>query len=50
MPTNEQNKTKKGKGFFGKMIERLDKKMKEKANKTSCCGSGTVKGKDSSCC
>jgi len=50
MSTNGQIKPKKKKGFFGKMIEKLDKKMEEKANKTSCCGDGTDKGKGPSCC
>lgn len=50
MSSNEQVKTKKKKGIFGKMIERLDKKMEEKANKSSCCGDGTDKDKGSTCC
>ena len=50
MTSNEQVKPKKKKGFFGKMIEKLDKKMEEKANKTSCCGDGADKDKGSSCC
>lgn len=48
MSSNEQVKPKKKKGFFGKMIEKLDKKMEEKAKKSSCCGSDKDKG--SSCC
>ncbi|MFH1359734.1 MAG: hypothetical protein ABIJ41_01695 [Candidatus Omnitrophota bacterium] len=31
------NDKKKGKNIFGRMMDKLDKKMEEKA-KTSCCG------------
>ena len=41
--------SKKKKGFLGKLIEKLDKKMQDMAKKKSCCGSGdNDKGK--SCC
>lgn len=35
------------KGFFSRMIDKLDKKMEEKARESKCC-SGSSKGK--SCC
>ncbi|MBN2120708.1 MAG: hypothetical protein JW734_06605 [Candidatus Omnitrophica bacterium] len=43
------NKSEKKKSFLGKLIDKLDKKMEEKAKTRPCCGSkdGT-KGK--SCC
>ncbi len=46
----EQKKVKdeKKKGFFGRMMDKLDKKLEEKSKKTSCCGSDKDKG--SSCC
>ncbi|MCA9407964.1 MAG: hypothetical protein KC733_04700 [Candidatus Omnitrophica bacterium] len=37
------------KSFFGKMIEKIDKKLEEKSQKTPCC-SPKDKGKGSSCC
>jgi len=50
--TDKTNVTQeKKKGFFGKLMEKLDKKMEEKAkNASSCCGSGKEKDKGSSCC
>ena len=30
--------SKKAKGFWGKMAEKLDKAMVEKSNSSSCCG------------
>jgi hypothetical protein len=42
------NGTKK-KGFISRLIERLDKKMEEKANAKPCCGSKDKKG-DRPCC
>ncbi len=38
---------KKKKGFFSGLLEKLDKKMEEKAKERKCC-SGSNKGK--SCC
>ena len=36
--TNENNaKQKNKKGFFGKMMEKLDEKLEEKSKKASCC-------------
>ncbi len=40
------NPTKK-KSFFGKLMEKLDKKMEEKAKTKPCCDS---KDKEKSCC
>ncbi|MCC6758051.1 MAG: hypothetical protein IT395_00290 [Candidatus Omnitrophica bacterium] len=47
---NEQNKAGAGKskGFFARLIERLDKKMEEKAKNNSCCSSDKSKG--GKCC
>ena len=39
----------KKKGFFGRLIEKLDKKMEEKAKTRSCCGNKS-KDKDKPCC
>ncbi len=50
MLSNEQVKSKKEKGFFFFFIEKLDKKMEEKAKKSSCRGDGTDKDKGSPCC
>lgn len=50
MPSNGKVKPKKEKGFFGKMIEKLDKKMEEKSKKTSCCEDRANKDKGSPCC
>jgi len=43
-------KQEKKKGFWGRLMEKLDKKMEEKSKKTSCCGGGLDKNKGSSCC
>jgi len=43
----EVKKSEKKKGFFCKLIEKLDKKMEKKAKTKPCCG-GKDKGK--SCC
>lgn len=41
-------KEEKKKGFFKKLMDKLDKKLEDKTKKTSCCGSSKDKG--SSCC
>ena len=43
------NKPEKKKSIFGKLIEKLDKKMEEKAKAKPCCDSKD-KNKDKSCC
>ncbi len=43
------NKPEKKKGFFGKLVEKLDKKMEEKSKSKPCCDSKD-KGEDKSCC
>jgi hypothetical protein len=43
------NKPEKRKGFFGRLIEKLDKKMEEKAKVKPCCHSKD-KGSGKSCC
>jgi len=45
----EVNKPEKKKSFFGKLIEKLDKKMEERANAKPCCAAKD-KGKGKSCC
>ena len=37
------------KGFWGKLIEKLDQKMEEKAKAKPCCGS-KKESKDRPCC
>lgn len=37
------------KGFFARIIDRLDKKMQEKAKSSSCCSGQGNKGKNSCC-
>ncbi len=37
----------KNKGFFARMIEKLDKKLESKAKESTCC---CRKDKDPSCC
>lgn len=44
---SEEKKTKKG--LFSRIIEKLDKKMEEKAKESNCCG-GSDKSKGKSCC
>ena len=39
----------KKKGFFGRLIEKLDKKMEKKAKAKPCC-ENKDKGKNNSCC
>jgi uncharacterized FlgJ-related protein len=47
---NTQNgKEEKKKGFFAKLVEKLDKKLAEKANKSGC-GCKSEKDKGNSCC
>ncbi len=48
MENIESTKDKKKKGFFGRIMDKLDKKLEEKSKKSSCCGSDKDKG--SSCC
>ena len=37
------------KGFFARMVDKLDKKMQEKAKTKSCCGGEDKPGKKSCC-
>ena len=48
MSEKSEPKQEKKKGLLGKLIEKLDKKMVEKSQKSSCCGPDKSKG--SSCC
>lgn len=43
----DQKDANKKKGFWKGLIERLDKTMVEKANRSSCCSEGSKGGK---CC
>jgi len=45
----EKKANKKKKSFISRLIDKLDKKMEEKAKKTPCCDS-SAKKKGSSCC
>lgn len=45
---SEQKSENKKKGFFAKLMEKMDKSMKEKSSKKSCCSGSKDKG--SSCC
>ena len=50
---NKEKKTKKTglKAFFESVVEKIDKKMEEKAKSKKCCGDGDDQPKDSgSCC
>ena len=44
---NDQPQLKKG--FFAKIIDKLDKKMQEKSKSASCCSGQSNKGKNSCC-
>lgn len=51
MDTQNQDAGKgKKRGFFARLIEKLDKKMEDKAKKQGGCCSGSKKGDGSSCC
>jgi hypothetical protein len=47
---NKPEKEKPGKGFFSKLFDKLDKKMKEKANSSPCCCRDDNKEGKKSCC
>jgi hypothetical protein len=49
---NGQNKeqAKEKKGWFGKLMEKLDKKMEAKAREGNCCCNSKDPKKGSSCC
>jgi len=42
--------TKKKKGFIGKWMDKVDKKMESKAKNTGCCCCGDNSADDESCC
>jgi len=48
MEKEEKAPEKNKKGIFGRLMEKLDKKLEEKSKKTPCCGPNKDKG--SSCC
>ncbi len=47
--SNEKNKKDEKKGFLGKIIDKLDKKMEEKSKEQSCCNPSDKKN-GKSCC
>lgn len=47
--SKDVSKKEKKKGFFGKLIEKLDKKLEEKSKEQSCC-SPSDKKNGKSCC
>ena len=49
MTQKNEEKQEKKKGFGGKLVDKLDKKMEQKVQKTSCCGGSSDK-KASPCC
>jgi hypothetical protein len=44
------NKKNKVSEFFGRMFDKVDKKMKEKAGSGKCCCCAPEKKEDKSCC
>jgi len=46
---NEEKKESKAKGFFGRLFDKVDKKLEEKAKKNSCSCCGD-KPEKKSCC
>jgi hypothetical protein len=47
---NKTDKKDSGKGFFGRLLDKLDKKMQEKAKSGSCCCKAGSKESDKTCC
>jgi len=51
MDDKVKNEKKAKQGFFGSLIDKLDKRLKEKAkNTSSCCGGDKKDPNGSSCC
>jgi len=50
MSDKNSTKQEEKKGFFKRMMDKLDKKMEEKAKNAPCCSPGKDKEKGSSCC
>ncbi len=48
--TEKSNNIKQEKGFWGKLIDQLDKKLETKAKTQGCCCRSSKDEKDSSCC
>jgi hypothetical protein len=46
---NKDDQKQAKKGFFARIIDKLDKKMQEKAKSASCCSGQKNKGKNSCC-
>jgi hypothetical protein len=49
MADQTPEKKEKKKGFWGNLMDKLDKQMKEASEKKSCCCCSDDKGKGSSC-
>lgn len=49
MENEKQGKKENRKGFFSRIIDKLDKRLAEKAKRSSCCNSSD-KDKGKSCC
>ena len=47
---NKPEEKKSKKGFSARLIDKLDKKMEEKAKSGSCCCKGDDNGEKKSCC
>ena len=45
----QKSATGKKKGFFGKIMDKLDKKLEDQAKNSGCCGD-PENGKNKSCC
>ena len=50
MSSRDNKKTDSKKGFIGRIVEKLDKKMEQKAKSSCCCSGDKGKNKGSSCC
>ncbi|MFA6349863.1 MAG: hypothetical protein WCY12_02930 [Candidatus Omnitrophota bacterium] len=46
----DNNKVNKPKGFFARLLDRLDKKMEEKSRSQNCGCCGSKNKEDRSCC
>jgi len=47
---DKNQESKPAKGFFSRILDRLDKKMEEKAKSSSCCCKSSDKSGGKSCC
>jgi hypothetical protein len=47
---NNKKDSKEKKGFWARLMAKLDKSLEQKSQESSCCGGGSDKKKGSSCC